>query len=97
MKDPGWTQVGPGPTWSDLGPAEGAEPSYSFCKQNSDIRQCLQICNRHYVKHSLARQGAGRIEPAERYTASPRSGVSEILLAISRLLCIAYGIRICFI
>ena len=29
-------------------------------------------------QHCLSPQGAGRIEPAERYTASPRSGVSEL-------------------
>ena len=45
-----------------------ADTDFGFCRLNSTL--CLQ--------HGLARQGAGRIEPAERYTASPRSGVSEL-------------------
>ena len=34
-------------------------------------------------QHCLSPQGAGRIEPAERYTASPRTGVSVFMLAVS--------------
>ena len=55
-----------------VGPAEPAEPSQALLRalseSDSDFGIGFRICA---FNTALARQGAGRIEPAERYTASP--------------------------
>ena len=57
-----------------LGPAEAAEASYATAGYSR--RVLPKGCSFGLVlQHGLARKGAGRIEPAERYTASPQLGI----------------------
>ena len=58
----------------DPGPAEGTVAACFASRKQIRISASADLL---LPPHGLARQGAGRIEPAERYTASPRSGVSE--------------------
>ena len=70
---------GPWRTMQGSGPAEGVLASYSFCFAKFGICNfCISAISALLPFTLPSPQGAGRIEPAERYTASPRSGISEI-------------------
>ena len=73
--DPGKTRKDQERPRTDPGPAEPAEAAYSRFARNQ-----ICICIEFLISCALTRlcpQGAGRIEPAERYTASPHFGKSN--------------------